>query len=477
MPGAFSPMPDDPPGVDQTAEGPVSETPLPRTLGPWQATALNVTNMVGIGPFVTIPAFLAAMQGPQALVGWILGAILVVCDGLVWAELGAALPGSGGSYHFLRAIYGRYRFGGVMPFLFIWQFLVSGPLEMASAYIGFVQYLEYAWPGLRPMLVEHGLPEPLFVGVLGSGLVAVVTWLLSRGIRSLGRLSILFLCGTLLTTVLVIVCGMANFDASLLTFPPNAFRFDGPFAVGLGAAMTIAVYDYFGYYNICHLGDEVREPARTIPRAVLFSIAIVAVVYLLMNLSIIAVVPWQEAMTSTNIAATFMERLYGRDVAVAFTLLILWTAASCMFAITLGYSRIPFAAARQGDFFAAFAELHPTKRYPRTSLWSLGGLTACCCFFDLATVISAAVAVRLGVQFLGQIVGLHLLRSARPAIPLPFRMRLYPLPSLIALGGWLFLLATADSQVLALSAVVLASGLAAYVLRGYNSMKESDPRI
>lgn len=438
---------------------------LPRSLGVWQATALNVTNMVGIGPFVTIPAFLAAMGGPQALVGWVFGALLVVCDGMVWAELGAAMPGSGGSYHFLKQIYGRYRFGDLVPFLFIWQFLVSGPLEMASAYIGFVLYLDYAWPELRTTLVDWGVPSGQVGGWIGAATALGVTWLLSRGIRSLGRLGIVFFVGTVATTLLVIVCGWLNFDARLLAFPTDAFRLDSRFAFGLGGAMTIAVYDYFGYYNICHLGDEVREPDRTIPRAVLTSIALVATIYLLMNLSIIAVVPWQEAMDSTNVAALFMERLYGRPIAVVFTCLILWTAVACMFAITLGYSRIPFAAARRGDFFAPFARLHPVHRYPQTSLWALGGLTACFCFFELATVIQAAVVVRLGVQFIGQIVGLHLLRTSRPDVERPFRMRFYPLPSCIAFAGWVFLLLTADRNVLLTAAVVLATGATAWTLR------------
>jgi amino acid transporter len=441
------------------------ESPLPRSLGVWQATALNVTNMVGIGPFVTIPAFLAAMGGPQALVGWILGALLVVCDGMVWAELGAALPGSGGSYHFLKQIYGRYRFGDVVPFLFIWQFLVSGTLEMASAYIGFVQYFDYAWPEFSQALVYWGVPSKQVGGWIGAALALLVTWLLSRGIRSLGRLGVVFFVGTIVTTLLVIVCGWLNFNPRLLAMPPNAFRLDAGFAFGLGGAMTIAVYDYFGYYNICHLGDEVREPARTVPRAVFLSIAIVATIYLLMNLSIIAVVPWQEAMKSPNIASLFMERLYGVPIARAFTWLILWTAVACMFAITLGYSRIPYAAARQGDFFAPFARLHPVHRYPQVSLWALGGLTACFCFFDLATVISAAVVVRLGVQFIGQIIGLHLLRTARTDVARPFRMWLYPVPSVVALGGWSFLLTTADRKVLALVAGVILSGLVAWFIR------------
>ena len=434
--------------------------PLERSLGVWQATALNVANMVGIGPFITIPAFLDAMKGPQALVAWIIAAVLVVCDGLVWSELGAALPGSGGSYHYLREIYGRYRFGRLMPFLFIWQFLASGALEMATGYLGAINYIHYAWPDMHDALARWGVPGG--ANTLAASAALVVALVLCQRIGRLGWLGIVLCTGTVITVLVVIVSGLAHFRPELLTLPPNAFRLDATFASGLGAAMLIAIYDYLGYYNVCFLGEEVREPGRTIPRAVMASVIVVALIYLVMNVSIIAVIPWQEAMKSENIAALFMERLFGRSIATAFTGLILWTVAACMFAITLGYSRIPYAAARRGDFFRPFATLHATGRFPIVSLLVMGCLTAACCYLDLATVIQAAVCVRIAVQFIGQIVGLHLLRTRRPDIELPFRMKLYPLPSLVALGGWLFVLATADRMALVASVGVLASGVVAY---------------
>ena len=434
---------------------------LERGLGPWQATALNVANMVGIGPFITIPTFLAAMGGPHALIGWIVAAVLVLCDGLVWSELGAALPGSGGTYHFLREIFGRYRWGRLMPFLFIWQFLISGALEMASGYIGGLGYLEYAFPYLQTTLARI----PGGTRWIGVAAVIAVTLLLCQRIRNIGWLSIVMCGGTIITVLTVIVSGLANFNPQLIEFPPNAFQLNQKFAMGLGGAMLIAVYDYLGYYNICHLGDEVREPQRTIPRAVMGSVVIVALIYLTMNISIIGVVPWQEAIKSSNIAADFMERLYGRPWAVAFTGLILWTALACMFAITLGYSRIPYAAALNGDFFKPFAYVHATGRFPVVSLVVLGILTAAFCFLDLASVISAAVCVRIAVQFIGQILALHVVRVTRPDIVLPFRMWLYPLPSLIALCGWLYVLGTADRLVLLLSLTVVVSGVLAFGLR------------
>lgn len=431
--------------------------PLTRALGLPSAVALNVANMIGAGPFITIPAFLAAMNGPQALVAWVIAAVLVLCDGLVWSELGAALPGSGGSYHFLRMLYAPYRWGRMLPFLFIWQFMISGTLEMASGYIAAADFVAYVWPSLNEPIWGSLSLKPW----LSAAAALVVTGLLCRRIESLGRWSIV-LCGcSLLTVAAVIVMGALHFDPAKIVFPSEAWRWDSTHFGGLGAAMTIAIYDYLGYYNVCHLGDEVREPQRTIPRAVMLSVVLVALVYLTMNVAIIAVVPWQEAMLSKHIAAEFVERLYGRGAAEGFTLLILLTVVACLFAMTLGYSRIAYAAARNGDFFRPFAHLHPRDRYPSVSLWSLGGLTAVFCFISLETVITAAVTVRIGVQFIGQIVGLHLFRRRAEGRAGPFRMWLYPLPSLLALCGWLFLLGSNGSALLA-AAVVLASGVLAY---------------
>jgi amino acid transporter len=433
---------------------------LPRELGLWQAVSLNIANMVGIGPFITIPAFIAALGGPQALVAWVLAAVLVMCDGLVWSELGAALPGSGGSYHFLREIFGRYAWGRLLPFLFIWQFLISGALEMSSGYIGGLQYLEYALPNLADVIPQQLGGTRWFA----AAAAILVSFILCQNIRRLGWLSVALCAGTIITVLTVIVAGLLNFHGTYLKLPAAGVPLDAAFAKGLGAAMLIAIYDYLGYYNICHLGDEVREPGKTIPRAVMISVAVVAVIYLTMNVAILGVIPWREAMASNNVAALFMERLYGRPAAVGFTVLILWTSVACLFAITLGYSRIPYAAAKQGDFFAVFGVLHARGQFPIVSLAVLGGLTAVFCFLDLTTVINAAVAVRILVQFVAQIVGLHLVRTTRPDIVLPFRMWLYPLPSLIALGGWLFVFCMADARVLLASLGVLGSGCVAFAI-------------
>lgn len=436
-----------------------SSAPLPRTLGLWQATALNIANMVGIGPFITIPLFIAKMNGPQALVGWIIAAILVLCDGLVWSELGAALPGSGGSYHFLSHIYGGTRWGRLIPFLFVWQFAVSGTLEMASGYIGALDYLKYIAPHLDTFPIPGG---PATLAALAA---LVMTAVLCRPIRFLGVLGVILATGTIITVSVVILSGLWNFRPELISFPDNAFELNREFCVGLGGAMLIAIYDYLGYYNVCHLGDEIIDPGRTIPRAVVISVVVVALIYLCMNTVIIGVVPWERAMVSPNIAAEFMETLYGRSVAVGFTALILWTVAACLFAIQLGYSRVLYAAALNRDFFAPFARMHPQHQYPWVALVCLGVLTALFCYWPLQQVIDAAVTVRIAVQFIGQIVGLHLLRQRMPKDEMPFRMWLYPLPSLIALTGWVFVLVTSSREALLLAGSVLVLGVVIFGIR------------
>ncbi|HMZ22995.1 MAG TPA: APC family permease, partial [Blastocatellia bacterium] len=230
---------------------------LIRHFGTLQATALNMSNMIGIGPFLTIPLLMSALGGPQAMLGWLIAVLIVIPDGMVWSELGAAMPGSGGSYLYLREGFGSKTFGRLMAFLFIWQFIVSGPFEIASGYIGFAQYLNYIWPNASKNLV---------VIVIGLANIA----LLYRQIKHIGKITVSLWIGTLLTTGAVILTGALNFDPKLaFDFPPDAFKFSMGFLLGLGAASRVGIYDYLGYYDICYIGDEVKNPGRTIPRSVI----------------------------------------------------------------------------------------------------------------------------------------------------------------------------------------------------------------
>ncbi len=446
-----------------------SSPQLQRGLNTLHATSLNVANMLGAGPFITIPVLLAAMAGPQGMIGWVIAMIIVMCDGLIWAELGAAFPGSGGTYHYLREIFQGSEWGRFLPFLFIWQFLVSGTLEVASGYIAASEFVMTLWPAYGETVKQWGLPETAIIALPATLMVAAVFLALCQRIQSLGWLSTFLVTGVLAAVGTVIVLGARNFDASLISFPEGAFHVDRMFLTGLGAAMGVAVYDYLGYYNICHLGEEVRAPEKTIPRAVLISIVVVAAIYMSMNLAFIGVVPWQETlepgtMANKNIAGAFMTKLYGERAAAAFTWLIIWTCLAGLFAMTLGYSRILYAAAKNGDFFRLFAKLHPSRGYPWASLALLSALTAFFCFFPLKIVIQGAVTVRIVIQFIGQIFAIHVVHR-QGTHPLPFRMWFYPLPSLVALIGWVFLLATSEWYLLSLLFVVYGSGLLVYILR------------
>ncbi len=427
--------------------------PLVRGFGFLEAAALNMSNMVGVGPFLTIPLIIAAAGGPQCMLGWLLGAVLAVCDGLVWSELAASMPGTGGTYLYLREAFRGTRLGLLLPFLFIWQFIFSGPLEIASGYIGFAQYVGFFWHGMTATATH--------LVCVAVGLATIL--LLYRRVTAVGRLTIVLWAGMLATVLWIIASGLAHFQpARAFDFPPHAFTFSRGFFLGLGSSMLIAMYDFLGYFDICYVGGEVRDPARNIPRSILLSVLVVAAIYLLMNLSIIAVVPWRQAMQSKFIASEFIARLYGLRAAGLVTILVLWTAFASVFALLFGYSRIPYAAAADGNFFKVFARLHPAGRFPHVALLVLGGLSILASFGDLDAVIAALLTSRILVQFLGQIAALDYLHRRRPKPSFPFRMWLYPLPAFIAAAGWIYIFCTSGWIYAAFGVLTLLSGVLAY---------------
>ena len=466
---------------------------LIRGVGLGSATALNMIDMIGVGPFITVPLIVSAMGGPQAMLGWILGAIFAMCDGLVWAELGAALPGSGGSYQYLREIYGPKSFGRLMSFLFIWQLSFSAPMSIATGALGLAGYASYFWPRLEQPFVAHNWS--LQVPILGAlqlswlvsgatfvaiGLIVLAVALLYRKITSIGWLSKLLLAGVLATMFWIIFAGLTHFNASLaFSFPPGAFTLSHNFFLGLGSAMLIATYDYWGYYNVCFLGDEVQDPGRTIPRALLLSIFLVGCLYVVMNISILGVVPWQEithaghSNSGLYVVSIFMQRIYGPSAAKVATVLVMWTAFASVFSLMLGYSRVPYAAALDGNYFRALARVHPKHHFPYVSLLALGAVALLFCFFKLADVIAALVVTRILLQFLLQAVGLIVLRIRRPDLPRPFRMWLYPLPALIASVGFVFVLFSRTGSLVQVryAVVILVTGLAIYMVRAWRQQQ------
>jgi len=433
----------------------VAQTPS-KAVGLWGALSTNVLNMVGIGPFLTIPLALAAMGGPQAMIGWILGAALSVCDGMVWAELGSAMPLEGGPYHYLLQGFGPHGWGRIFSFLFLWQSILLGPLSIASGAVGFADYTKFLIPRLS---AGQMIAVAILVCVLN-------TFLVYRNIRSIARLSIIVAAVVLVSMLWIVFAGATHFHPALaFDFPPNAFRFSTGFLAGLGSATLIAAYDYGGYYNVCLIGAEVIRPKVTIPRSILWAIAMVAVLYLVMNLAIIGVVPWREAMQSKAIVADFMDRIYGAWAGKLVALLILVASFGSVFAVLLGYSRVPYAAARDGRFFSIFGRLHPRGGFPHISVLALGACSALACFISLSGLISALIVTQTLLQFMGQCVAVILLRRRKRETGESYRMPLFPLPALLALGGWTYIVATSGARYILMAFGLMLAGVLAYLIR------------
>jgi amino acid transporter len=428
---------------------------LVRGLGLKEAVALNMIDMIGIGPFVVSPLVIRAMGGPQALLAWTAGAVLALLDGFVWSELGAALPRAGGSYVFLREAYGPEKWGRLMSFLFVWQTLIQAPLVIASGAIGFSQYATY----LHPFTAYQQK-------TISGAVVILLVVLLYRRITTIGKISVLLWVGVIGTMIWLIGGGITHFNPALaFSFPPGAFHLSHLFFAGLGAAMVSTTYTYWGYYNICHLGGELREPEKNIPRGIFISIVGIAVLYLAMQTSILGVVPWQKAQNSPFLVSTFVETISSPFAARVATMLVLWIAFASIFASLLGYSRVPYAAALDGSFFSIFSRVHPEKKFPHVSLLFLGAVAfVSSLLFRLSTVIAAILATRLLVQFIGQAIGLILLHRRWPPERFPFKMWLYPLPAVFTMCGWAALFwATGSARKWGL--LLIGLGILAFLLR------------
>lgn len=428
---------------------------LERGLGLREAVALNMIDMVGIGPFIVIPLVIKNMGGPQCLLAWAVGAVLALIDGCVWAELGAAMPEAGGSYVYLREAYGPAKWGRLLSFLVIWQTIFQAPLVMASGAIGFAEYFAY----LRP-LSAYGQKA------VAGAVVIVLALLLYRRIADIGKISMLLWIGVFGTIFWLIIAGATHFHSSLaFSFPTGAWSLNWLFFTALGGATVQTIYTYWGYYNVCFLGGEVRQPERNIPRTIFLSIIAIGILYLAMQTCVLGVVPWQQAQNSQFIISTFFQYIYGSSLAKFATVLILWIAFASLFSLTLGYSRIPYAAALDGNFFSVFARVHPTKRFPHVSLLALCAVAfVFSLLFRLETVIAAIAAMRILIQFVGQAVGVILLRRRWSTDRLPFKMWLFPIPAVLAIILWLALFVATGRRML-FGVVAIATGVVVFLIR------------
>jgi amino acid transporter len=472
--------------VDGKPEAAAPNIPLTRGIGVWQATALNITMIVGAGVFATIPLMLRELPGPYALLGWLAAGALILVDGQIWSELGAALPGSGGSYKYLLFAYGPKRWGRLMAFLFIWQFLISGPLELGSGFAAIAQFSTDLSPGFKEYnenskaewiiyeWKEKGEQQSIGMSFrparwLAFSFGVVIIALLYRNISSLGKMTVALWLGVLGTIAWVLIEGFMRFDPTTAFSMEHAGQLPDAFAGKLGAAMILAIYSYLGYYNVCYIGDEVRHPGRTIPRSIVLSALTVVVLFVGLHLAMLGTIPWdsiprtKEELDVYNLPAKFMRVIHGDWAASTITVLLIWCCLGSAFAGLLGYSRIPYGAARNGHFFSIFARVHPGERIPHISLLLVGALMLFWAFFDLQTVINALITTRILEQFVGQIVAVVLLRIYQPERYRPYKMLLYPLPCLLALVGWLYLYCSAGWIFITLGIGTLTAGVLVFL--------------
>ncbi|TCV97670.1 amino acid/polyamine/organocation transporter (APC superfamily) [Luteibacter rhizovicinus] len=430
---------------NETHEAPTAPQLKPR-LGLASAVALNMSQMCGAGPFITIPAMVVVMGGPQACLGWLLGALLALCDGLVWAELGAALPGSGGTYIYLREAFGK-RTGALLPFLFVWTAMLFIPLTMATGVMGFVQYLGWFLPHMTALQGN----------LVGLVLIWITIGLLWRTTRSIGRLGIALWIVMLISTVCLIAASLSHFDvARAFSFPAGAFDLgSSAFWFGLAGSLTIGTYDYLGYNTSAYLAAEIKQPGKVIPASIVLSILGMFVVYFTMQIGVLGVVDWHrmldpDSMAFSAVASVVLNESWGSTAAGVVTVLILITAAASVFAGLLGGSRVPYEAARDGVFFRAFSQIHPRLGFPTWGLLSMGVLTslgfAIGRLTSLATLIQLLTTVMILVQSVAQIAALFTLRRKRPEMERPYKMWLYPVPALIALLGWIYIYVSSNKN-------------------------------
>lgn len=430
---------------------------LVRGMGLVQSTAVNMLEMIGIGPFITIGVILSAMGGPQAVLGWFLGALFSVCDGMVYAELGAAMPGAGGAYIYFREAFNPRSWGILFSFLFLWETIFVAPLAISAACVGFAEYTHYFFPGLT----HAG------VGGLAATACMLIALLLYRPIKTVGRMSVVMLVIVLTAVLWVIGSGLIHMNTKLaFDFPANAFHPTKSFFFGLAGATLIAMYNYGGYNNITYLGGEVQNPAKNIPRAIVFSVLMVAVLYLSMSMVIIGTIPWREAAVSRAVVSEFIGKVHGPRAAAVMTCLILAATLGGIFTMILGYSRILFAAGAEGNFFKVFGRVHPAGHFPTVSLLAINVLAIPLCWLSLERLLSALMIIQIVFQFIPQVLAVFAIRRYRKNIQRPYGMWLYPLPALVALVGWIYVAATPEQRQFLGTAVVLwLLGLAAYFLR------------
>ena len=446
---------------------------LERGLGLVEATSLNMTFMVGIGPFIVIPFIIRAMGGPQCILAWVVGACPRRLDGCVWAELGAAMPQAGGSYVFLREAYGANRLGRLMSFLYIWQTLFQAPLSISSGALGFADYSVYLtakFPasqiGSTPTQIcrpnfRRGYDRTIAVLLIPSPLPCCIA------ISEIGKISTALWVIVLATMLWLIYGGVTHFNAArVFTYSPDTWNLSWVFFAGLGHASVQTIYSYLGYYNVCNLGGRMKNPERNIPRAIFISILGIAILYFALQTSILSVIPWQEAASSKFVVSLFVERTFGthsgflchRDDSVCGVRLDFFSDSWVLARPLRCRSRREFLFDLRSRPPDQEVSVHLAARARRRVDRDLRVL-------QLVFGIRAILAMRCLIQFAGQAVGLLILHRRWKSERWPFHMLFYPVPVILAIAGWIAIFISTGRNPMLASLAAMAAGILVYLVR------------
>ena len=413
-----------------------------RDLGLTHATALVVGVIIGTGIFLKAASMAQAVGTPLlVLAAWAAAGAVAMLGALCFAELGALLPHAGGEYVYLRTAYGE-----VLGFLFACNGFVLGGAAVAAygaaaaIFVSDIHRFDARWyehalhVGRFTYLFEFGARQLIAVAVIG-----LFTLINCLGVMLGGRVQSL-LTAIKVASILAVAGGVFLLSdvhdlANLHAEPGTA---SGGWA-GFGGAMFGALWAYSGWQFLPMAAGEVREPQRNLPRAIVGGALLVLALYLLVNTAYLYALPfWQVASANStaypeapSVAARAVQTFLGARAAPIAALIFLISTIGSLNGVILGGARVPYAAARDGLFFAAFGRLHPVSRVPLTSLVLLGlwgALLAASGTFDQLTNMAV---MSYAIFWIPVSLAVIVLRHKLPDVPRPFRVPGYPFTPLL----------------------------------------------
>ena len=409
---------------------------LVRGLGLWSATAVVIGDTIGTGIFL-VASDMARIVGSAALVlsAWVLGGIIVLFGAFCYAELGAAFPKAGGPYVYLNR-----GLGPLWGFLFGWMSsFLERPVAMAALAAGFVRFMGFLFPVVF---------TPLFTGSIGSYqftftaaqplaalLVLVVTAINCLSVQMSGAIQVLLTAFKVVAVLVIVISGLlfGGHASSATVLPPVALGWRT--IVAVLTALVPAMWAYNGFNDLGDLGEEIVEPQKNIPRAILLGLFTVGGLYIMANVVYFRVLPFTAVAASQHVASDVVESLVGHRGATWLTLAMAVSALGALHVVVLTGSRIPFAMARDGLFFNFAQRIHPSFRTPTGSLIFLGVVAALLALSGTYEELYSLFVFSLWIFFGLTALALVLLRRKEPDLVRPYRAWGYPLTPLLFVGA------------------------------------------